>query len=293
MKRCKIFKIILIFLFFLQANVFAQKKSNFKVFYSPDKYTLTLQDLLIKKSNFLPYSLMIQGYIDPKNSGNVDKKFFVNYINRFYPESTIKMVLCIDLENKAYTNLLKFRPDTVEFQDAQNQFLWMINTVKKMRPNVKVGIYGLPIRTYYANSKTINNKFDVILSAADYIFPSLYTMYPDRQVGRSRNELYLKENLIAALKYGIRLHKPVIPFVWSVVHPSNKLYGGQIISKEEVLSNINFIRNFKYKNTKTLGIVWWDPDYNYFLKLTKTNIKTDNKYLQSDILENYLNSYIN
>ncbi|MNY23887.1 hypothetical protein D3C86_1575710 [compost metagenome] len=120
-------------------------------------------------------------------------------------------------------------------------------------------------------------------------------MYPDRQIKKSRNEKYLKENLESALEYGIRLNMPVVPFMWSLVHPSNKLYGGQLVSKNEVVQNINFIKNFKYKNRSVSGIVWWDPDYKSFSKMIKSDIKTEKKEpksVQSELLKDYLDSFI-
>ncbi|MBW4360345.1 hypothetical protein [Flavobacterium taihuense] len=238
---------------------------------------------------------MISTYIDPKKTGKVDKELFIKVINRYYPDSLANGILCIDLENEAYSNLLKFDSETFEFREASAQFTWMIKTVKKMCPNVKVGVYALPFRTYYANSHMNSRKLDAILSLSDYIFPSLYTMYPDSQIGKSRNQKYLRENLEFALDYGVRLNKPVVPFIWNLVHPSNKLYGGQLVSKEEVLQNITFIRNFKYKNKSVQGIVWWDPDHKSFSKMNKTDVKIEGKepkYIQSELLKDYLDSFI-
>ena len=295
MSRFKSIYFILILFLFVQTNVFSQINSDFQIFYTPNKYTVSLQNLLLKQNNFKEYRLMLGLHIDPKSTGIVDKELFVKHIFNFYPDPNVMAVLCIDLENEAYTSLFKFDKGTVEFKEAKDQFIWMIKTVKAMRPNVKVGIYGLPLRTYYANSKSTSNKLDEILSASDYIFPSLYTMYPNSQIGKSRNEKYLTENLESALDYGVRLNKPVVPFIWNLVHPSNKLYGGQLVSKEEVLQNIKYIEKFRYKNRGVMGIVWWDPDYKSFSKMIKTNLKTENKepkYIQSELLKDYLDSFI-
>lgn len=281
------------FLFAFQFN--AQEAEHFKIYYAPDKYTNEVRNVLKGQINFNAYRLMLGWYIDPENKGIVDKELFVKNIVKFYPDLSSNGVLCIDLENKVFKDLADYNAGTLQYQKASSAFVWMLKTVKKMRPNVKVGIYGLPFRAYYPNAKN-TNKLDVILSCADYIFPSLYTMYPDSQIGKLRNEKYLKENLSIALEYGIRLKKPVIPFVWSVVHPSNILSGGQLLSSNEVVQNLKLIENFSYKNTKVKGVVWWDPDANYFSKVVKTQMKSTNndpKYLQSKILQDYLHSYLN
>lgn len=284
-----------LFFYFFAFQVNAQGSERFKIYYAPDKYTNEVRNVLKGQTNFNAYRLMLGWYIDPKNKGIVDKELFIKNIVKFYPDLSSNGVLCIDLENKVYRDLADYNAGTLRYQKASSPFVWMLKTVKKMRPNVKVGIYGLPFRAYYPNAKN-TNKLDVILSCADYIFPSLYTMYPDNQIGKSRNEKYLKENLSIALEYGIRLKKPVIPFVWSVVHPSNTLSGGQLLSSNEVVQNLKLIENFSYKNTKVKGVVWWDPDANYFSKMVKTQMKSPNsdpKYLQSKILQDYLHSYLN
>ena len=281
------------YLFAFQIN--AQEAERFKLYYAPDKYTNEVRNMLKSQANFNAYRLMLGWHIDPKNKGVVDKESFIKNIIKFYPNLSSNDILCIDLENKVYRDLADYDAGTAGYQKASSAFVWMLKTVKKMRPNVKVGIYGLPFRAYYPNAKN-TNKLDVILSCADYIFPSLYTMYPDSQIGKLRNEKYLKENLSIALEYGIRLKKPVIPFVWSVVHPSNTLSGGQLLSSNEVVQNLKLIENFSYKNTKVKGVVWWDPDANYFSKVVKTQMKSTNndpKYLQSKILQDYLHSYLN
>lgn len=290
----KAFYLKLLVLVLLSVNAFSQVKQDFSIFYSRSNYTIETQKLLGEQPNFKQYVLMVQAHIDPKNSGKVDKQIFIQSTRKFFPDSLSTGVLCIDLENKAYQNLYNYDSNTPEFKEASDLFLWMLNKVKEIRPNIQVGFYGIPFREYYAN-KNNTQKLDVILSKVDYIFPSLYTMYPDKQIGKSRNEKYLKDNLQVALEFGIRLNKPVVPFVWNIIHPSNKLYGGQLIDKNEMLQNIEVIRNFKYKNTSVSGVVWWDPDYKSFSKMNKTKLdmqEQEPKYIQSQLFQNYLDPYI-
>lgn len=295
MKKLKSVYYSLIAILLIQISAFSQAQSDFRIFYSPDNYTKDCQKLLSNQDYFEEYRLMISGHIDPKNTGNVDKELFAQSIVRYYPDKLANGILCIDLENKAYSNLVKLDQSTAEFKDARDQFIWMIRKVKELRPNVKVGFYGLPIRVYYFKTSVTSNKLDEILSVTDYIFPSLYTMYPNSEIGKPRNEKYLRENLEAALDYGSRLNKPVIPFIWDIVHPSNKKNGGQLVSKDEMQENINFIKSFKYKNKGVVGIVWWDPDYKSFARMNKSKLNIEEKepkFVQSQIMKDYLSSYI-
>lgn len=286
----------IIILLIFSLNIFSQSNSKFNIYYSPENYTNSLNSVLAKNDIFKTYHLMLGSQIDPKNAGRVDQELFVKSITAFYPNSKIRGVLCIDIENKIYQDLFNFELGTIEYTNASGQFIWMLKTVKELRPNLKVGIYGIPFRAYYPTTKN-TAKLDIVLSLVDYIFPSLYTMYPNNQnrIGRERNEKYLSDNLRTALEYGVRLNKPVIPFIWDVVHPSNKEFGGRLVSKKELLQNINFIKNFRYKNTSVKGIVWWDPDYKSFSKMVRTDLKSENnepKNLQSKIFKDYLQAYI-
>ncbi|MBF4465675.1 hypothetical protein [Flavobacterium sp. LC2016-12] len=292
MKKAFFFKVLILVLF--SGNIFSQVNSGFNIFYSRSSYTLETQKLMVGQNNFKQYNLMLQIHIDPKNTGKVDQEVFIRSVKGFFPDSTSSGILCIDLENQAYKNLYNYDINTPEFKEASALFIWMLKKVKEIRPNVKVGFYGIPFREYYTNKKN-TSKLDVILSGVDYIFPSLYTMYPDKQIGKSRNEKYLKDNLQVALEFGIRLNKPVVPFVWNIIHPSNKLYGGQLVDKNEMIQNIEFIKKFKYKNTSASGVVWWDPDSKSFSKMNKTKLdiqEQEPKYIQSKLFQNYLDPYI-
>lgn len=295
-KRYQYIKICstLILFLLLKTSVLAQKQSDFKIFYDAPRYNASLNSIIAYNNNFVNYKLMVGAFIDPKKTGYVDKEVFIKSISFFFPNSKSSGILCIDLENTIYHNLYKFGINSTEFREASQLFIWMLQTVKKIRPEVKVGFYGIPFRAYYAN-KNNTSKLDVILSKVDYIFPSLYTMYPNKQIGKARNEKYLKDNLEIALDFGVRLNKPVVPFLWNLVHPSNKKFGGQLVDKNEVLQNIDFIKKFKYKNKSVVGIVWWDPDSNSFSKMIKSKVKSyneDPKAIQSELFKDYLEVYM-
>ncbi|MEO5893095.1 MAG: hypothetical protein ABIQ31_22790, partial [Ferruginibacter sp.] len=143
----------IVFLLFFCIKLQAQKNNPFYIYYDPPRYTDSLQQILVKQKNFKTYTIMVQAFIDPQNKGEVDKKTFINNINKFYPDSLTSAILCLDLENKAYDNLRSYNKKNKFFKNAAAIFIWMVKTVKTMRPNVKVGIYGLPLRFYYSQSK--------------------------------------------------------------------------------------------------------------------------------------------
>ncbi len=103
-------------------------------------------------------------------------------------------------------------------------------------------------------------------------------------------EAYLRLNLENAFFYGIKLKKYVIPFFCSFIHPSNLLYGGILLSKNEITDYLNYILNYKRDRSFVIGIVWWEPNYKYFSKVVNKyqNISIINKDFQSELFLNYL-----
>lgn len=136
----------------------------------------------------------------------------------------------------------------------------MISDIKEFRPNVRVGIYGFPFTFFYDSQRKFNAdyKLNQILELCDYISPSLYSQYPIKEIGQEKNDNFFRENLAYSLEVGAKLNKPVIPYVWHIVHPSNKKHGGEVLSVEEMVSNIEFIANFSSNGRKVEGVIWWE-----------------------------------
>lgn len=228
---------------------------------------------------------LLKGHqIDPKKRGIIDIHRVERHLVEMYPNKNAQGVLVIDLENKLYLDLKDSYPGTREFENALEEFQSLVSFIKELRPGLRVGFYGLPFRVYYDHQyvRNVDAKLDRILQLADIIFPSLYIMYPDRQKGVKSNLLYLERNLIIAFEYAARLQKPVIPFVWHAVHPSNKHYGRNLISKQEMHNYITFIKNYRWETFGVAGVVWWEG-----------NAYSNNKIVdRNEILFDYTRPYI-
>jgi hypothetical protein len=77
-------------------------------------------------------------------------------------------------------------------------------------------------------------------------------------VGEQRNMDYLKQNMDQFLSYGARLKKPVIPFFWYKVHPSNKKYGMSVMPKGNVQKYLSLLSTYSNQAGRLNGIVWWE-----------------------------------
>jgi len=257
-------RFVVFFSFFIfSLTAFAQK--SFTIYYDQNIHDKSVNDMLNRKISVRNYRLITQHYIDPQNKGIVDLELLKRSIISSYPSGNSKEVICLDLENSLFNDLIKYPSNNRKFKIAEAAFISMINCVKKIRPNLTVGIYSLPQRFYYGNpAGNDRKKFDNILKICDVIFPSLYILYPDQQIGKAANSGYLKKNLDLALEYGRRLNKPVIPFIWGMIHVSNKKYAYKLVSVDEMKSYIALIRNYKKNGESASGVVVWETKESIF-----------------------------
>jgi hypothetical protein len=278
---------LLLWILFISSIVYGQK--GFTVYYAKALHNKGSNDLIAVGGDFQNYRLITQHFIDPKNVGIVDLDLLEKNIIRIFPNKSANELICLDLENSLFYDLSKYKKTDSRYKNAEQKFISMIRLVRKLRPNLKIGIYALPQRYYYDQSKETDlTKYDSILQNCDVIMPSLYLFYPDKQVGKNANISYLEKNLRQALSYGSRLNKPVVPFVWSMIHPSNKRYAYQLVSKGEMKNYIQTIRNFTYKNSSVSGIVWWEAEDSIFANWYKGAYKSQpGKGMQDNIILDY------
>lgn len=219
--------------------------------YSPE----TIQTL---KSNGYSRVDIITNSSIVNSKGLIDYNNITNNLKKIIKEDT--ELLIIDWEKEDFWNL-KQKTNTKKFKVAEERFIDLISFIKKKYPSIKVGVYGLPFKVFYNKKAAYNEpkKYDRILKIVDVITPSLYFDYLDKERGKTDNYLFLKNQLDVSLDYGQRLGKPVLPFIWEIVHTSNKSFGGTLMPQDEFTNKLNYINNYNYKNTKVNGLIWWAP----------------------------------
>lgn len=264
---------ILLCLVFFNTNIFGQRE-----YYMIDYHAT-------KDMNITPKTIKILGNsaIDPKNSGKIDKHLFESKLKSLIPNKNSTDILCIDLENKIYQDLRNNKLNSKKVANSIDEFVSLIKIVRKLRPNVKVGIYALPFPFYY-DSQIVRNqvgKFDKIFKEVDYIFPSLYIYYPSAQKGLQSNIDYFNKNLEAAVYYSKKYNKEIIPFFWYLIHPSNKKFSNELLEKDEFKYYIDYL--WKYSKTKypLKGIVLWNSSTPFTNKSVKTSFLKRKKYFKN------------
>lgn len=286
-------KISLLCVFMLLSSVIQKTsidKEQWNIYVFSHRYDDQGKKFIQKNSVFKKIDLIGGNKIDPNKKDTFDYKNIEMHLLKLYPKKNAKGVLCINIENHIYQSL-KEDNDSDNFSFAIVHFVKMINFIKNFRPNVKIGIYGIPFRTYYTTQLRRNKKLDKILAKTDIIFPSLYLLFPDKERGEKENDRYLTENLETAFYYADRLNKPVMPFVWYMVSPNNKKFGGELLGKNEMRRYVNLIRRFtSKKKNKVNAIVWWESSKKAFLKNVKKASHLENEKVKlnsTDILINY------
>lgn len=252
---------LLLFFFINFSYCTAQKESGIKLFtfQSPAMFNDSTIEFF-KKKEFKDAKLLTDAEINPNRQKAVDSFNIIRYMNFFFPDSLSLGTCVLDIEDSPFYNL-KSKSNSAEFVEEKNWFISVLDLLKKYRPNVNFGIYGIPFAVFYTEQMMFNieQKFDEIFKHCDFIAPALYMSYSDEQVGHQRNLTYLHDNLQIELDYGYRLNKPVIPFIWELIHPSNKKYGGTIIPKIEYLDFVNFIIDYRYNGDSVAGLFLWNP----------------------------------
>lgn len=198
------------------------------------------------ESFFVPMIILYRQQLFPRSNEEIDVEHLKNIAQKL-PHTEIPVILDIEHWN-VYTM------DDVEANQNIDKYILVIDTMKKARPDLKFGYYGvLPNRDYWApvsNSpqkmaawKAINQRLKRLAEHVDVVCPSLYMFYDDMNGW----EKYAIENIKYAREYG----KPVYPFIWPQYHESNKILGGQYLDKNIWLNQIQVI------SQKSDGIIIW------------------------------------
>src|SRR5690606_740775 len=103
------------------------------------------------------YNLFSQGYLESNyKKGHIDLQKVKRSLEANYPNVNSTGNLILDFEGLVYHNLSKYKKESKQFLEAEKEFIDMVRLVKKLRPHLKIGIYGLPFRFYYNNQKKYN-----------------------------------------------------------------------------------------------------------------------------------------
>lgn len=289
---------LLICLDFLTALAqYPERNFNLYVFKSPTMFDQSTLNYF-KKENIKTAKLMTSSGFNPNGKG-IDSSNIVRYMKFFYPDSASSGACVIDWEDSIFYNL-RLDKSSVLFSAAIDSIGKVLKIMKQTRPWVKIGIFDLPFEVFYptADVYNMNNKFDKLFKYCDFIAPEIFIDFPDKEIGHKRNITFIQHNLDVALQYGHHLNKPVIPFIWEIIHPSNKKYGGMLIPEDEYESYAEFMMHYNYNGTSIKGFFLWTssvPEQAYYKILSENNLissKSLSIHARDSVLTHYYNGIL-
>lgn len=247
--------LLIIFLLFHSFSFAQSRKKPLEIYIQKERY----DNSLLPQNKFYKYQFLGNYYIDRQKKGVINYQYIDEGLRNLFPNKNDAGFLNVDLENQIYRNL-KSSNKSLRI-DAVKQFVSMVNYIKMKRPNIKVGLYGIPFSFNYSSQKNINNysELEPIFKVVDYISPSLYFSFSDRQQSAKSLDNYINGNLTLFLDYAKRANKPVYLYVWYMVHPYNKLYGGEIVNESRMTLFLDRIKQFNFNGKYVDGIIWWEP----------------------------------
>ncbi|ANF51545.1 hypothetical protein A0O34_13990 [Chryseobacterium glaciei] len=201
-------------------------------------------------------------FIDSKVPFTFSEDLLLKELQRAYPDPKSSGIAYIDIEYPYTDYLLKENITSSNYKKSVKLFLDVLSFVKKERPNVKWGYYGIPFTTYWGRDKKFYDQYkkvDEIIKKSDILFPSIYIFYNNVSFNLE-NKGYLKENTEEMLRIASLYNKKVYPFVMSRYHPSNKSIGNEQIDNSDYKTYISTIAKAEYKNKHIDGLVLWNAD---------------------------------
>ncbi|WP_370895432.1 hypothetical protein [Chryseobacterium gossypii] len=207
------------------------------------------------------YYFFGQYYIDRNKKNIIDLNSLQKGINSIIPDKQSSDLIVLDIENKIYQDIKKKGVSDKNYKSNIDKLVEMVRFVKKMRPNAKVVLYGIPFNFNYDFQKSYNdyNKLKPLLQVVDYLTPSLYLMYSDLEKSDNYFKNYIFSNLDLTFEMAAKVNKPVLPFIWYKVHPYNKISGGSVINDSLYTTYLKLIKDYRYKNNKVSGVIYWEP----------------------------------
>lgn len=267
-------------------------KDSLKLFTNLSRFDKPTQGQLATKG-FQMYHLIATNRIDPKGKEVMDRESIKKYLDQKFPKGNENKVLIIDWEKEKFWNLKK-KSNSKEFKEAEKEFIELVRYIKELKPNLLVGIYGLPFRVFvnkyphYAKK----DKFTSLFNEIDIITPSLYSAFTDENRSEKENNLYLKNSIELAIEYAEKVKKPIYFFVWEMT--SSKQI--RLLPVKEFERKIRIISNYNRSNKWVQGIIYWTPadpsPYRIELQNTRASSKSEESKALESIRNNIVSEYI-
>lgn len=236
------------------------------------------------RSNLKTLKRFTRGFLTRSNNWTVDYDWLKYNIIEAFPSESDEGFLVIDWEGQAINELKTYAKNPKMYPERIKEYIRIVETVKSVRPNIRVGIYGIPFRMW-SDRQLAKNPYDYellfpLLKKCDFISPSLYHLYANTEVPQNKNIKYFKINTQIALKLGRVLNKPVIPYIGVRYYTKKSKFSWELVSTSTFIQDMKQIISSSDHGKHIRGFVLWNGDrftYRRNLKNSTSRINMDRK----------------
>jgi len=223
--------------------------------------------------NFTRALLVAQHHVEGEEKGTVDRVRLTQFVERYIPYPKDDVLVVIDWEGPIMDALeLGNLGDNTALKSTASTYLEAYSIVKELRPKAIVGFYRFPVRQYHGRNEAWlarNRSLDALFSQFDALFPSVYDFYVSKGNYKRRDVEYVEENIQEALAMGIRIDKPVYPFIWHRYHSTEGKIPNGLIKPNEFKEHVKAVIKTEVDGKRVEWVVWWGSDYIKFVRDNK------------------------
>lgn len=274
--------IILVVVIGASTNAQTNNTGNIELYHCMGELPPQQKQLMIQY-NFKAAPLIDGRYIDPTGSDVFDSVSFRQGIEKHFPGVADTGIGIIDWETKTFDSLCYQPANSKAFKRSISRFTEILDIAKRLRPNVRWGIYNVPYYSYWKRAdQTWKNQGEILkplLAKTDILMISLYDFYKDG-TQYTDDKAFVQENMRMALQVAQELGKPLFVFIWQRYHNSNPDNGLELIPQQEFVLHIDNILQTTFKDQHVAGLIWFDAQ-DYFYKTKPAIINADLKSLRT------------
>ncbi len=248
----------------------------------------------VKASGMINYAILYTHDIDTKDTVGIDSAYFISRLDILVPQKNYAGLIMIDWEGRAYDLFKTEIPNSEKFVYARQKMEGLIIWLRKLRPDAKLGNYGIPLTSYWWKTDSMlhkrNDALMPLMKKTDFLLPCLYDIFEDGSKPWLDEKGYAVYNTRASIKYAQLLKKQTYPVIWHRYHDATEKVGLLCIPEPEFAKHIKAILHTAYNKKTCNGLIWWQEDL-WFAKTDKKIEKEINGRAAAEYTDNVIERY--
>ena len=259
----------------------------------------TVQKKFAVDNSLQTYNIIYQNFFLIKADSLFSPASMEKAMDKTIPDKNATGLGVLDWEGYPYNVVIGYqKASDLEYQKWLKAYIDVIKYAKFLRPKMKWSFYAMPPRTYQQYIQIKEpwpwlDKFIPLLREVDFLAPGCYLWYAGADgIGNKFMDHYLDVYVRYSVELGVKLNKPVYPFVWNRYSDNSKMMDKNTFYQYvyRIITTLNF-------GKRVDGILWWNcEDYLYSTRAGNTYLTeeyktiTDRFAYQIQIFQTYLNA---